>query len=65
MIIKTNSTDKANVTMTICIDDKAEEITIHIQHHNKQTGVVNGYDYPANEYSKALAHYKSIVKGGK
>lgn len=62
MIIKTNNTDKVNVIMTICIDDKAEEITIHIHYHNKQTGVVNGYDYPAAEYSKALADYKKFAK---
>lgn len=65
MIIKTNNTEKVNVTMTIIIDDDAEEITIHIQHHNKQTGVVYGYDYPAAEYSKALADYKKFVKEGR
>lgn len=64
MIIKTNNTEKSNVTMTINIDDNAEEITIHIQHHKKQTGVVYGYEYPAAEYSKALADYKRFVKEG-
>ena len=65
MIIKINDTAKCNVVMTINIDDEAEEISIHIQHHNKQTGVVRGYDYPAEEYWRALADYRRIVKDGR
>lgn len=33
---------------------------MHIKHWNKQTGVINGYDYPAEEYSKALAKFNEL-----
>ena len=60
MILKVNDTEKFNISMTLHIDDEAEEITVHIKHWNKQTGVINGYDYPAAEYSKALAKFKEL-----
>lgn len=60
MILKVNDTEKFNVSMTLHIDDEAEEITVHISHWNKPTGVINGYDYPASEYSKALAKFKEL-----
>lgn len=60
MILKVNDTEKFNISMTLHIDDKAGKITVHIKHWDKQTGVINGYDYPAAEYSKALAKFKAI-----
>lgn len=60
MILKVSDTDKLNISMTLHIDDEAEEITVHIKHWNKQTGVINGYEYSAAEYSKALSKFKEL-----
>lgn len=60
MIMRTNCTDKYNLTMTLRIDDESEEITIHIKFWNKKDGVINEYDYPAAEYSTALAKYREL-----
>lgn len=60
MIMRTNCTDKFNLTMILRIDDESEEITLHIKFWNKQNGVINKYDYPASEYSKALAKYREL-----
>ena len=60
MILTTINTEKFNISMTLNIDNKAEEITVHITHWNKQTGVINGYDYPASEYSQALAKFNEL-----
>ena len=46
--------------MALCIDDEAQEITVHIKYWNKQTGIITGYDFPAAEYSKALAKFKEL-----
>lgn len=60
MIMRTNCTDKYNLTMTLHIDDESEEITIHIKFWNKKDGVINEYDYPTTEYSTALAKYREL-----
>lgn len=60
MILKVNDTEKFNISMTLHIDDEAEEIKVHISHWNKPTGVINKYEYPASEYSKALAKFKEL-----
>ena len=60
MTLKVNDTEKFNISMTLCIDDEAEEITVHIKYWNKQTGIITGYDFPAAEYSKALAKFKEL-----
>lgn len=51
---------KFNISMTLHIDDEVEEITVHIKHRNKLTGVINRYDYPAEKYSKALAKFREL-----
>lgn len=60
MILKFNDTEKSNVLMTLHIDDEAEKITVRIRHWNKPTGIINKYEYPASEYSKALAKFKEL-----
>lgn len=68
MILKVNDTEKFNISMTLHIDDEEEKITVHIKHRNKQTGVIDEYEYPATEYSMALAKFKeleSVKIGGK
>lgn len=33
MTLKVNDTEKFNISMTLHIDDEAEEITVHIKHN--------------------------------
>ena len=60
MILKVNDTKKINIAMNLSIDYEAEEITIHIKHWDKQNGTICGYDYPASEFSAALAKFKEL-----
>lgn len=60
LILKVNDTNKFNITMNLGIDYEAEEITIHIKHWEKQNGTISGYDYPASEFSAALAKFEEL-----
>ena len=60
MILKVNDTKKFNIAMNLSIDYEAEEITIHIKRWDKQNGTICGYDYPASEFSAALAKFKEL-----
>lgn len=60
MILKVNDTKKFNIAMNLSIDYEAEEIAIHIKHWDKQNGTICGYDYPASEFSAALAKFKEL-----
>ena len=60
MILKVNDTAKFNIGMKLNIDWKKEEIEIHISHWDKQKGVICGYDYPASEFSAAIAKFNEL-----
>ena len=60
MILRTNDTEKFNLSMRLCVDDELEEITVYITFWNKKTGVTTGFEYPANEYRTALAKYREL-----
>ena len=60
MILTTINTEKFNIIMTLHIDDEAEKITVCIEYWDKHTGVINKYEYPASEYSQALAKLREL-----
>lgn len=62
MILKVNDTEKFNLSMTLCVDWEDKEINIHITDHNKKTGIVHGYEYPADEFNRAIAKFEAIEK---
>lgn len=60
MILKVNDTNKYTIRMELIVDCKAEEIEIHIRHHDKRHGTICGYDYSASEFPAALAKFKEL-----
>lgn len=59
-ILKVNDTVKFNIVMRISIDFETEEIGLHISHWDKVKGTVCGYDYPASEFSAAIAKFNEL-----
>lgn len=62
MILKVNDTNKFNISMSIIVDWEDEEIRIHIKYWNKQTDVISGFDYSANEFPEAIKKFAELEK---
>ena len=60
-IIKTNNSEKCNLSMELYVDDRGEEISVRIIFWNKQARKTEGFEYPAEEYRAALAKYRELI----
>ena len=62
MILKTNDTQKGNVSMSLGIDWENREITVDVQYWNKKDNSVTGWSYEAQDFNSAIEKFDEISK---
>lgn len=60
MTLKVNDTENFNIAMTLEIDWDTNKISIHIRYRDKLNGKIEGYDYPAEEFYKAVEKFNEL-----